>query len=304
MTQPLVPIGYRAGIDLGGTKMEIAVLALDGSLTIRRRVPTPGSYEKVLRTARDLVESAEAELGASLTVGLCFPGSIAPASRTVENCNAFYLNGKPLDRDLTAALGREVRVANDANCFALSESADGAGAGSRVVFGVILGSGLGGGLVVDGKIVEGRHGIGGEWGHIPLPWPKANETLACWCGLGGCLEMYLAGPGLAADCDGVGSRDASQLPARAAAGDAAAQAALNRHVDRLARGLGMVIAIVDPDVLVLGGGLSNMDHLYAQVPPLLTRYVRTEGITTPVVKNKHGDSSGVRGAAWLWPAVG
>jgi len=298
------PSPFRAGIDLGGTKIEIAVLGPDGGLPIRRRVPTPDTYEKVVVAVRDLVQGAEAELGAALSVGVCIPGVISPSSRTIENCNALYLNGRALDRDLSNAMAREVRVANDANCFALSEAADGAGAGKSVVFGVILGSGVGGGLVVDGKIVAGRHAITGEWGHIPLPWLRPEETpgIHCWCGFWNCLEMWLAGPGLAADCDGPGARDAGELPARAAAGDAKAQAALDRHVDRLARGLGMVIAILDPDVLVLGGGLSNMAHLYEQVPPLLPRYVRSESITTPLVKNVHGDSSGVRGAAWLWPA--
>ena len=195
-----------------------------------------------------------------------------------------------------------MRIANDANCLALSEAVDGAGAGERVVFGVILGTGCGGGIVANGRVLEGRHRIAGEWGHLPLPWARADEFPLphCWCGRDGCLETMISGTGLARDCDGPGARDASGLPARAAAGEAKAQAALDRHADRLARGLAMVVNLLDPDVIVLGGGLSNMAHLYEQVPGRMAPYVFSDVAATPVVRNRHGDSSGVRGAAWLW----
>jgi fructokinase len=197
-----------------------------------------------------------------------------------------------------------VRVENDANCFALSEASDGAGAGQPVVFGVILGTGCGGGIVVHGSVIQGPHRVAGEWGHNPLPWPQPGEIPGpeCWCGKHGCMETWVAGPSLARDCDGEGAHDASGIPARAAAGEAKAQAALARHADRLARGLGQIVNLLDPDVIVLGGGLSNMAHLYTDVPPLLRHYVFSDVIETPIVQAKHGDSSGVRGAAWLWPA--
>jgi fructokinase len=228
---------------------------------------------------------------------------ISPATGLIKNANSICLNGHPFDRDLAEALGREVRMANDANCFALSEASDGAGAGKRIVFGVILGTGCGAGVIVDGKVLEGRNRIAGEWGHNPLPWPQPGELpgTECWCGKRNCLETRLCGPALARDADGDGARDASALPARAAGGDERAKAALARHADRLARGLGHVINLIDPDVIVLGGGLSNMQHLYTEVPKLLPRYVFSDFVNTPIVRNMHGDSSGVRGAAWLWP---
>jgi fructokinase len=295
---------FRLGIDLGGTKTEIAALGKQGEVLLRTRIPTPRGYDAVVAAIAGLVRQVEADLGGTGTVGVGIPGSISPATGLVRNANSNTLNGHPFDRDLTSALGREVRVANDANCFALSEAVDGAGAGREVVFGVIIGTGCGGGVIVGGRVLNGLNGVGGEWGHNPLPWPVATEVPGpqCWCGQHGCLETMLAGPGLAADCDGPGAHDASTIPARARAGDAVAQAALNRHTDRLARALAQVVNLLDPDAIVLGGGLSNMEHLYVDVPRLLPRHVFSDVCTTPVLKNLHGDSSGVRGAAWLWPA--
>jgi fructokinase len=295
---------HRIGIDLGGTKIEIAVLAPDGSERHRHRIDTPHGYQASLEAIAMLVCDAEARLGVTATVGIGIPGVISPATGLVKNANSIALNGHTFDRDISALLGREVRVENDANCFALSEASDGAGAGHDVVFGVILGTGCGGGVVVDGKVLRGRNHVTGEWGHNPLPWPRPDELPGrlCWCGHQGCLETWVAGPSLARDCDGEGAHDASGIPARAAAGETRAQAALDRHTDRLARGLAHVINLLDPDVILLGGGLSNMDHLYSALPPLVTRYVFSDFVQTPIVRNQHGDSSGVRGAAWLWPA--
>jgi fructokinase len=292
---------HRIGIDLGGTKTELAVLAPTGEITWRRRIDTAAYYPDIIRTMTGLVEAAESALGLEATVGVGIPGVISPASGLVKNANTQVLIGHALDRDLGDAIGRVVRVENDANCFALSEAADGAGQGARCVFGVIIGTGCGGGIVVDGKVVGGRHRIAGEWGHTPLPWPREDEypLPPCWCGQRGCLELYLAGPGLARSCD---APDAASVLARAGAGDPVASAALERHADRLARGLAVICNVLDPDVIVLGGGLSNMAHLYDRVPVLLRRYVFSDVIDTPVVRNRHGDSSGVRGAAWLWDA--
>ncbi len=295
---------FRMGVDFGGTKVELAVLGPDGVVLQRRRVPTPPDYDDAVRTIAALVRATEAEIGA-VTVGVGIPGVISPATGLVKNANSICLNGHALDRDLSRALGREVRVENDANCFALSEAADGAGAGAGVVFGVILGTGCGAGIVVDGRVLPGRHHVAGEWGHNPLPWVRVEEfpLPRCWCGQVGCLETMVAGPSLAADCDGPGARDASGLPARAAAGDTQAAAALARHVDRLSRGLAQVVNLLDPDCIVLGGGLSNMDHLYTELPALIARHVFSDTASTPVLRAMHGDSSGVRGAAWLWPGT-
>jgi fructokinase len=294
----------RMGIDFGGTKVEYAVLDPDGAMMLRRRVASPRVYDAAIRALAEIVRGVEAELGEPVSVGAGIPGVISPATGLVKNASFNALNGHALDRDLGAALDRVVRVENDANCFALSEASDGAAAGARTVFGVILGTGCGAGIVVDGRVVAGRHRIAGEWGHNPLPWVRPEEfpLPRCWCGKDGCLETMVAGPSLAADCDGPGARDASGLVARAAAGDGRAAAALARHADRLARGLAAVVNLLDPDMVVLGGGLSNMDHLYAELPALMARYVFSDVATTPVVRNRHGDSSGVRGAAWLWPA--
>jgi fructokinase len=294
---------WRIGVDFGGTKIEIIVLDPDGATALRRRVPNPGTYEPALRAVARLVNGAEAELNRRCSVGVGIPGAISPATGVVKNANSVWMNGTAFNRDLGELLAREVRVENDANCFALSEASDGAAAGKRGVFGVILGTGCGGGLVVDGHVLPGLHRIAGEWGHNPLPWATAADKPfpACFCGNSGCLERYVAGPSLAADCDGPGSRDASSIPERAAAGEARAQAALARHADRVSRGLAQIINFLDPDAIVIGGGLSNMGHLYTEVPRLLPRHVIADSVITPILRNKHGDSSGVRGAAWLWP---
>ncbi|MBR0682780.1 ROK family protein [Roseomonas eburnea] len=294
----------RYGIDLGGTKIEIAALDRNGAVRLRRRVPTPPGYPDLIEAIAALVHGAERETGKRGTIGVGIPGSLSPATGLVRNANSQELNGHPLDKDLEAALGQKVRVTNDANCLAMSEAADGAGSGHRTVFAVILGTGVGGGIVSSGRILDGPNGTGGEWGHTPLPWmmPAEFPGPRCWCGRHGCLETYLSGPGLAADCDGPGARDAGRLPGRAAAGDAQAAAALARHTDRLARALGMIANILDPDVVVLGGGLSNMDHLYRDVPPIMARHVFGDVARTPIVRARHGDSSGVFGAARLWDA--
>jgi fructokinase len=295
---------HRIGIDLGGTKIEIVVLAPDGSERVRHRIATPSGYRASLEAIARLVFDVEAQLGIKATVGIGIPGVISPVTGLVKNANSIALNGHPFDQDISTVLSRGVRVENDANCFALSEAADGAGAGQGAVFGVILGTGCGGGIVIDGKVVRGRNRIAGEWGHNPLPWPRPDEVPGplCWCGYRGCLETWIAGPALARDCDGPDASDASRIPDRAAAGDALAQAALDRHADRLARGFAHVINLLDPDVIVLGGGLSKMDHLYTVLPQLLRRHVFSDFVHTPILPNRHGDSSGVRGAAWLWPA--
>jgi fructokinase len=295
---------FRIGIDLGGTKTEIAALAPDGSLRLRHRVGTPPGYEASVASMVEMVRQIEQQLGGTGSVGIGIPGVISPATGLVKNANTIALNGHPFDRDFEAALGRPVRVENDANCFALSEAADGAGAGQSLVFGVILGTGCGGGIVFDGRVIRGHHSIAGEWGHTPLPWPTAAEIPGplCWCGHHNCLETLISGTGLAMDCDGPDARDASSIPGRAASGEVRAQAALARHADRMARGFAVIINLIDPDVIVLGGGLSNMEHLYTEVPRLMVPHVFSDFVHTPVVKNMHGDSSGVRGAAWLWPA--
>ena len=294
---------YRIGVDLGGTKIEVVLLGPDGAEHTRHRIDTPSGYDATLAAIVDLVRTAEAGAGVTASVGIGIPGVISPATGLVKNANSIALNGHTFDRDVSAALGREVRVENDANCFALSEATDGAGAGFPVVFAVILGTGCGGGIVVNGRVIQGPHRVAGEWGHNPLPWPRPDELPGptCWCGHDGCLETWVSGPSLARDCDGEGARDASGIPARAAAGENKARGALTRHADRLARGLGQIVNFLDPDVIVLGGGLSNMRHLYTDVPPLLKRYVFSDVIETPILQAKHGDSSGVRGAAWLWP---
>jgi fructokinase len=304
MTPSPFPADFRLGIDLGGTKTEIIALGATGTQMLRRRVPTPDAYEAKIGAILELVHGAEQALGGRGSVGVGIPGVISPVSGLVKNANSLALNGHPFDADLAAALARPVRVENDANCFALSEASDGAGAGHAVVFGVIIGTGCGGGVVIDGRLLAGRNRVGGEWGHMPLPWPGRDEVPGplCWCGQHNCIERYVCGPALAQDCDGPGAHDASSIPARAAASEARAQAALARHAARLGRGLAVIVNILDPDIIVLGGGLSNMAHLYAEVPRAMARHVFSDSIDTPVVPNQHGDSSGVRGAAWLWPA--
>ena len=298
------PYDFRLGVDLGGTKIEVTALERDGNFTHRQRVPTPAGYDSTVRAIADLVRDAEQKLGGTGSVGVGIPGVISPATGLVKNANSIALNGHPFDKDLEAALGRSVRVGNDANCFALSEASDGAGKGFKCVFGVIIGTGCGGGIVIDGQILEGPHRIAGEWGHIPLPWPSVAEIPGpkCWCGQHGCLELYISGTSLARDCDGPDAKDASGIPARAAAGEQKAIDALARHADRLGRGLSVITNLLDPDVIILGGGLSNMAHLYEQVPGIMAQHVFSDFVKTPVIKNAHGDSSGVRGAAWMWPA--
>ncbi|MBR0654926.1 ROK family protein [Plastoroseomonas arctica] len=292
----------RLGVDLGGTKIEIVALAKDGSVMLRERCATPTGYDETVGAIAGLVEAAEARLGLRGSLGLGIPGSLSPATGLVRGANSQALNGRPLREDLARRLERAVRISNDANCLAMSEAADGAGAGFDTVFAVIIGTGVGGGIVTRGRILDGRNMVAGEWGHTPLPWATAAEHPGptCWCGKPGCLETWLSGPALAADADGPGARDASALPARAAAGDQVAAAALARHTDRLARALAMVVNILDPDVIVLAGGLSNMAHLYTELPRLMPRHVFSDHAETPVLQAMHGDSSGVFGAARLW----
>ena len=295
----------RIGIDLGGTKTEIVALGPDGGVLLRRRAPTPPSYGCVLDLVAGLVAGMEDDLGARGTVGLGIPGSLSPSTGLVRGANSTWLNGGRLDRDLAARLGRPVRLSNDANCLAMSEAAGGAGAGfgpRATIFAAILGTGVGAGIVIGGRILEGRNRIAGEWGHNPLPWMTAEEHPgpACWCGRRGCIETFLSGPALAMEADGPGATDAAALPARASSGDARATAALERHAARLARALAHVINLLDPDCIVLGGGLSNMAHLYERVPALWARWVFSDTVATPLLPARHGDSSGVLGAARLW----
>lgn len=292
------------GIDLGGTKIEIIALAESGEVLLRRRRPSPrGSYDLTLGAIRDLVLEAETELGARGTVGFGTPGAISPATGLLKNSNSTWLNGRPLDRDLAQLLERPIALANDADCLALSEATDGAAAGAASVFAVILGTGVGGGLAIHGRVLAGPNAIAGEWGHNPLPWPAPSELPGppCYCGLAGCIETWLSGPGLARDyrtATGI-ARDGPAIVAAAAAGDAAAEAALCRYEDRLARGLATVINILDPATIVLGGGVSNLERLYASVPAIWQRYVFSDTVRTRLLPPVHGDSSGVRGAAWL-----
>jgi fructokinase len=297
--------GIRVGVDLGGTKIEAMALASDGRALARRRVPTPQhDYEGTVNAVAALVAAVEADAGGRGTIGVGTPGAISTHTGRMKNCNSTWLNGRPLAEDLARALGRPVRLANDANCFALSEAVDGAARGAELVFGVILGTGVGGGVVVHGKPLVGANGISGEWGHNPLPWPRDDERPGppCYCGRSGCIETWLSGPGLAADhARGRGERlAAAEIAARAAAGDASCAATLDRHAERLARALAHVVNILDPDVVVLGGGVSNVASLYDLVPALWRGYVFSDAIATRLVANLHGDASGVRGAAWLW----
>ena len=296
----------RIGVDLGGTKIEVAALDRAGAIVARRRVQTPShDYPATIATIRELVAAVEAELGRRCSVGIAMPGATSPATGLVKNANSTCLIGRRFDRDLEAALGRTVRLANDADCFALSEAVDGAADGARSVFGVILGTGVGGGIVIAGTLLAGANAIAGEWGHNPLPWPDDSERPGprCYCGKSGCIESFLSGPALAADHRRItGSDEDAEAIARAAArGDAVAQASLARYVDRLARGLASVINIIDPEFIVLGGGLSRIAMLYSAVPAIWGRYVFSDVVATRLVPPRHGDSSGVRGAAWLWP---
>ena len=292
----------RIGVDFGGTKIEAAALAADGRFLSRVRAPNPRDYDAALRTVANLVADAEQEAGERApAIGVGMPGSISPADGLIRNANSTWLNGRAFGRDLQAALGRPVRLANDANCLALSEAVDGAGAGAEVVFAAILGTGCGGGLTAHGRLIAGRNAIAGEWGHTPLPWPRAEEHPghACWCGRRGCLETYISGTGL--ERDHGGGLSAEEIVAAARAGEPEAAAAVYRYVERLARGLAVVCDLLDPDVIVLGGGMSNVDELYGRLPAAMAPLVFSDVFTTPIRPAAHGDSSGVRGAAWLWP---
>ncbi len=299
----------RIGVDLGGTKTEALALDDAGQELRRVRVPTPqGDYAGTVRNIASLVHELENELGQQGTVGVGIPGTIVAATGLVKNANSTWLNGQPLRRDLSDALAREVRCANDANCFAISEATDGAAVGAEVVFGVILGTGCGGGLVVKGSLLTGPNGLAGEWGHTPLPWPSADEWpgAQCYCGRRGCLETWISGTGFERDFERASGRSlrGREIVAAAACGDAEAEAAFQRLEDRIARGLSTVVDIVDPDVIVLGGGLSRMDRLYnGGIATRLRDYGFGGGVTTSIRRNLHGNSSGVRGAAWLWPAA-
>jgi fructokinase len=295
----------RFGIDLGGTKTEIVALAAEGGEILRRRTATPrDDYAATLAALARLVGDAERDLRVTGTVGVGTPGSISRATGLLRGANSVCLNGQPIKRDLERMLAREVRITNDANCFALSEATDGAGRGARVVFGAILGTGVGAGIVVDGRVLDGPNAIAGEWGHNPLPWPRDDERpgAMCFCGRAGCIETWLAGPGLVRNHQrATGERmSAKEIAMRAARGDAACNATLARYEERLARALGHVINLLDPDVIVLGGGVSNIERLYANVPRLWGAWVFSDRVDTALVRNVHGDSSGVRGAAWLW----
>jgi fructokinase len=294
----------RIGVDLGGTKIAAVALSSDGAELARRRTPTPhGDYDGTVRAIAQVVAALESDSGQTGTVGVGIPGAESLVSGLIKNANSVCLIGQPLAADLATALDRPVRLANDANCFALSEASDGAGRGAAVVFGVILGTGVGGGVVVDGKVLAGVNAIAGEWGHNPLPWPRGEERPgpACYCGLRGCIETFLSGPGLARDYATEESPPA-EIEARASAGEADAVSAMGRYQDRLARALASMINILDPDVIVLGGGMSNLSTLYDTVPALWRDWVFSDRVDTRLVQAKFGDDSGVRGAAWLWPS--
>jgi len=294
----------QIGIDFGGTKIEAAALNAGGQFLARVRTPNPGDYDRAIRDVRDLIARAEAEAGGTGTVGIGTPGSINPRDGRMRNANATFLNGRTFREDLEIALGREVRMANDANCLALSEAVDGAAAGARSAFAVIIGTGVGGGLVVDGRIVEGANGMGGEWGHVPLPWMTTEEYPGpkCWCGQHGCLDILVSGTGLQKD---MATRTGHMLDGPAIIqcarrGEAAAVAALDAYVDRLGRAMAMIANIVDPDVFVMGGGMSNVTEIYDRLPAVIDRYSFGGDWEGRIVAAKWGDSSGVRGAARLW----
>lgn len=308
---PVVEGTIRIGIDLGGTKIEGVAINGPGIVVAQKRIAAPReNYQATIAAISELVrvlveDASEKARGAShVTVGIGIPGSLSPATGRVQNANSTWLNGQALDRDLEVALGRPVRLANDANCFALSEAIDGAGAGARTVFGVIIGTGVGGGLVISGSIVDGPRGIGGEWGHNPLPWPAPEEIPGpqCWCGRRGCMEAWASGPAMARDHQLVNGEAATaeKIAANAESGDEKAQATFERHCGRLARGLAHVINIVDPDVVVLGGGLSKLGHLYRDLPGKIAPHLFTDAPTVRVLPPRWGDAGGVRGAAWLW----
>lgn len=305
----MVDEAISVGVDLGGTKIEIAALDKSGMILDRQRVATPqGQYEQTLDAVADLVKQVEARLGVITTVGIGLPGSLSPQTGLMRNANSVCLNGRSLQQDIEVLLKRAVAISNDANCFALSEATDGAGAGAESVFGVIIGTGTGAGVVVKGQLVNGHNGNAGEWGHNPLPWALADELPgpSCWCGLQGCIETWLSGPGFALDYQtllgregGNASLTAQEIVRLAAEGDTLAEQALQRYESRLARALAHVINMLDPEVIVLGGGMSNIQRLYESVPRLWGAYVFSDHVSTRLVPPQFGDSSGVRGAAWL-----
>jgi fructokinase len=297
----------RIGVDLGGTKIEAVALDDGGVERFRQRVATPrGDYDGTLDAIAGLVRDAERAVGPCI-VGVGMPGVISPATGLVKNANSTWLNGRRFQDDLEARLARQVRLANDANCFALSEAVDGAGAGQHCVFGVIIGTGTGGGMAIDGRVLTGANAIAGEWGHNPLPWPIPAELPGpdCYCGRRGCIETYLSGPGLARDHREVTGHtlSAEEIVRRATNGDRACEEAVQRYEERMARALASIINVIDPDVIVLGGGMSNVRSLYERVPTLWGPFVFSDRVTTRLVPNRHGDASGVRGAAWLWERV-
>ena len=296
----------RIGIDLGGTKIEALAIDNQGVELARYRIDTPrDDYDATVAAMVGLVRRLEETTGSVGTVGAGIPGSISRITGLVKNANSTWLNGRPLDRDLIAALGREVRIANDANCFAVSEATDGAAAGRHVVFGVILGTGCGGGVAIGGRVHEGPNGVAGEWGHNPLPWPRPEEYPGpkCYCGKRGCMEMWVSGTGIALDYRTVTGKalTTQEIVSQFEAGDREATAAMERFEDRLARGLAQVVNILDPDVIVIGGGVSRVKHIYQELPKKLKAYVFGGEASTPILPAMYGDSSGVRGAAWLWP---
>ena len=296
----------RIGIDWGGTKIEALAMNTEGRELRRVRIPTPRhDYEGSIRAAAELVASIEREVGPTGPIGVGIPGTIVPATGLVKNANSTWLNGRPLEKDLSAALGREIRCVNDANCLAFSEAVDGAGAGRSVVFAAILGTGCGAGIALDGHIHSGPNGLAGEWGHNPLPWQRPDEYPGdpCYCGQRGCIERWLSGPALEQDYRRASGSmlPGSEIVAAAEAGEPHAMAALERYEDRLARALAHVVNLLDPDIVVLGGGLSRIERLYRNLPPKIAHWAFGKSAATPVVPAKHGDSSGVRGAARLWP---
>jgi fructokinase len=296
----------RIGVDLGGTKIETLAIDLEGIELCRHRVATPRfDYEATVRAVAEEVRRIESDTRRTGTVGVAIPGTISLQTGLVKNANSTWMNGKPFGRDLAQALDREVRIANDANCLAVSEATDGVAAGKHLVFAVILGTGCGGGISFDGRVHSGMNGVAGEWGHNPLPWPRADEYPGphCYCGKNGCIETWISGPGLEADYKRATRADLSgtEIVARSLTGEAAALAALDRHQDRLARSLAHVINLLDPDVIVLGGGLSRIDSLYRNLASRTQDYVFGKEAVADILPAKHGDSSGVRGAAWLWP---
>jgi fructokinase len=295
----------RLGIDLGGTKIEGRVLSADGDELARRRILAPqGDYGDTVKALAGIIRDLQSDVAREITIGIAMPGSLSPATGLVRNANSTWLNGRPLREDLEAALGQPVRMANDANCFALSEATDGAAAGASSVFGIIVGTGCGGGIVIDGRLLEGARGIGGEWGHNPLPWSEPDEHPGptCWCGRKGCMEMWASGTGLSGDYQRRTGDKVSghEIVSRAALGEPAARTSLERHASRLARGLAHIINVIDPEVIVLGGGLSKLPHLYEEVPRLAAPYVFSDVARIDIRPPKWGDASGVRGAAWLW----